>query len=75
MRMKQQRRQWIERGTAVGWLTLLMLGAGACRESRPEEQASDDSEDTVAAPVRETCGDNPLLAGCSLPESDVNAAR
>jgi hypothetical protein len=40
---------------------------GQCRTNR-----QDGSDNDVAAPIRETCDDNPLLAGCDLPETDVN---
>jgi hypothetical protein len=41
---------------------------GECRRQRSDEFASEGA----AAPIRETCEDNPLLAGCDLPDTDVN---
>ena len=41
---------------------------GECRTDRPSR--GDNAE---AAPIRETCEDNPLLAGCDLPDRDINA--
>jgi mono/diheme cytochrome c family protein len=34
--------------------------------------SNDDGEEPEAAPIRETCEDNPLLAGCDLPEEDID---
>src|SRR5690606_30587506 len=33
---------------------------------------NDDGGEQPVAPIRETCEDNPLLAGCELPASDIN---
>jgi Ca-activated chloride channel family protein len=73
--MDQQSQPRGERGLSAGWIGLLVLGAAACSEARPEERpSSDESEAGALAPVRETCSDNPLLASCELPASDLNGS-
>jgi MYXO-CTERM domain-containing protein len=32
------------------------------------------ADSAAAAPVRETCDDNPLLGGCALPDEDINGS-
>jgi hypothetical protein len=57
----------------VAFVGLAVPGSG-CLNPRPEELPSSGPsgvDDDVAAPVRETCDDNPLLAGCDLPETDI----
>ena len=56
----------------------LLLAAPGCLNPRPEEDPSIDStegiepgnEDNPSAPVRESCDDNPYLAGCEAPDQD-----
>lgn len=54
----------------------LGLPGSGCLNPRPEElpsaEASRPNADFGAGPVRETCSDNPLLAGCDLPPTDIN---
>jgi hypothetical protein len=54
----------------------LGLPGSGCLNPRPEElpstQFSLPDEPTPVEPVRETCDDNALLGGCSLPPSDIN---
>lgn len=56
----------------------LGLPGSGCLNPRPEELPSADSTqpnspDPALSPIRETCDDNPLLAGCDLPDQDINA--
>jgi mono/diheme cytochrome c family protein len=52
------------RAFSIGFsVAVLALACGS-------DDSGSDGEDDVAAPVRETCEDNPLLAGCDLPEVD-----
>jgi hypothetical protein len=60
---------------------MVVVGLGfpgsGCLNPRPEELPSADltqpnSPDPGSAPIRETCDDNPLLAGCDLPDQDIN---
>jgi hypothetical protein len=55
----------------------LLIFIPGCLNPRPEELPSRESTQPVApepAPVpdRESCGDNPLLGGCELPDEDIN---
>ncbi|HTV19143.1 MAG TPA: von Willebrand factor type A domain-containing protein [Polyangiaceae bacterium] len=55
-------------------MSLLVMGAAACSEARPEERPGGAAfEESPTDSVRENCDDNPLLAECSssLPEADV----
>ena len=58
----------------VAALGLGFPGSG-CLNPRPEELPSgaNGEAERPAEVLRETCEDNPLLAGCALPETDVNA--
>jgi hypothetical protein len=60
-------------------LALGVPGSG-CLNPRPEELPSGSGSDSPLygleasgpTPMRQTCEDNPLLAGCDLPETDIN---
>jgi len=57
------------RAFSIGFsVAVLALACGS------DSDNADDDGDDVAAPVRETCDDNPLLAECAdqLPETDIN---
>jgi hypothetical protein len=63
--------------TFMAVVALGLPGSG-CLNPRPEELPSADftqpnTPDESLTPIRETCDDNPLLAGCDLPEQDINA--
>jgi hypothetical protein len=57
----------------VAAIALGVPGSG-CLNPRPEELPSGSDPDLLPAtePMRETCEDNPLLAGCDLPDEDIN---
>jgi hypothetical protein len=58
----------------VAAVTLGLPGSG-CLNPRPEEVPGADANLFEPAMVeRETCEDNPLLAGCDLPDEDINGA-
>jgi len=55
------------RAFSIGFsVAVLALACGS--DSADEDNGGDEPQ----VPVRETCEDNPLLAGCDLPEVDVN---
>jgi hypothetical protein len=62
----------------AAFMVVVALGVpgSGCLNPRPEELPSADAQqnNTPDAPIRETCDDNPLLAGCELPDQDINAA-
>ena len=52
---------------------LLALACGSDSNGGDEPAGEDQNvggEEENVTPVRETCADNPLLAGCDLPETD-----
>jgi hypothetical protein len=55
----------------------LFIAIPGCLNPRPEELPSHEDLPTEPEPARsverESCEDNPLLAGCSLPDQDINA--
>lgn len=59
----------------------LLLAAPGCLNPRPEEDPSVDSNESIepdgnpSSPVRETCGDNPYLAGCEGPGYEQDDAE
>jgi mono/diheme cytochrome c family protein len=57
------------RAFSIGFsVAVLALACGS------DSDNDNDEEDDVAAPIRETCEDNPLLAGCDLPDEDITGA-
>jgi hypothetical protein len=50
----------------------LFLQLGGCLNPRPEELPSGTTSNNVPGVERESCGSNPLLAGCELPDMDIN---
>lgn len=57
------------RAFSIGFsVAVLALACGS--DSGGSEEENDEPD--VAAPIRETCEDNPLLAGCDLPDEDIN---
>jgi hypothetical protein len=56
------------RAFSIGFsVAVLALACGS------DSGSNDDGEDEeVAAPIRETCEDNPLLANCDLPDTDID---
>jgi hypothetical protein len=56
----------------------MLLAAPGCLNPRPEEDPSVDSTEGIvpggkpSSPVRESCDDNPLLAGCTGADQDVD---
>lgn len=61
-------------GAALVAAAGVWLAAPGCLNPRPEELPSYDGSSPVGAvpsgPVRESCDDNPLLAGCDSPGQD-----
>lgn len=73
-------RPWAVLAAFCALLLAPLLGAPGCLNPRPEEDPSfqvgaappgdnspGDQAVTPATPERETCSDNPLLAGCAAP--------
>jgi mono/diheme cytochrome c family protein len=55
------------RAFSIGFsVAVLALACGS------DSDSGNDGDEPEAAPIRETCEDNPLLAGCDLPETDIN---
>jgi hypothetical protein len=72
------RRTLLAACAAVVAAAALGFPGSGCLNPRPEELPSSQfslpgDEPRPAEPVRETCDDNPLLAECELPETDINA--
>lgn len=68
---RARRRAWLAALAALVTVVALGLPGSGCLNPRPEELPSAEDNQPLA-PVRETCDDNPLLAGCSLPEQDIS---
>jgi hypothetical protein len=49
----------------------LFLQLAGCLNPRPEELPSGSTSNDAPVVERESCGSNPLLAGCELPDSDI----
>jgi len=65
------RYRWVARGQAGLWLGAILIGCGGT-ESRDADGTSNGDE--VAAPVRETAEDNPLLAGAATGDDSASGA-
>jgi mono/diheme cytochrome c family protein len=57
------------RAFSIGFSVAVL--ALACGSDSGNDTDGDD-DDAPTTPIRETCEDNPLLAGCDLPETDIN---
>jgi hypothetical protein len=77
-RLQEQRApKWAALGAVFALLLAGLIAIPGCLNPRPEEDPSaanvepaDDSDvasPAASGPIRETCGDDPLLAGCQPP--------
>jgi mono/diheme cytochrome c family protein len=61
------------RAFSIGFsVAVLALACGSDSGGNNDEGDDTGDEPDVQTPIRETCEDNPLLAGCELPDTDVN---